>query len=163
MAQTASTQMRSPPVEHPCGRYKITQQGNSSTIGVPRQTPLDIASVIMRAGEYCGQAIYLKAIPDSGAETQGSETQTVISTDAGETIVEDFLGSYSVRDSGDDNALTIPSAHTDRFPKKTKPLIVAARSARGIDYLKIIPVCVWEKAESIAHDDLVRAEQTLSS
>jgi hypothetical protein len=163
MAQSALKEPQSPSIEQLWGGYKIHRQGNSLTVTVPRRVGLDAESVVMRAGTYRGQVIYLKAIPSPAASGEEFGVETVVTTDTGETIVEDFLGSNSVRDSGDDSALTIPSKYTDRFPKGTYPLVASARTTRRIDYLKIVPVCVHENAESVADSDLVQAVQTFST
>jgi hypothetical protein len=156
MAQSAASEPQFPAIEQPCGQYKIHEQGNSLTVTVPRRIHVDFGAVYMREGKHHGRTIYLKAVPATPPQSAGSRE---ITTDAGVTIVEDYIDLYDIRTKGDDTTLTVPSdCETDRLPEKSHPMVVAGYDADGVVYLKIIPECVYERAESIAPDALVRDE-----
>lgn len=160
MTQSAATDPQNPAsesqpaIEQPCGQYKIQEQGHSLTVTVPRRIPLDVGSVFIREGKHHGRTLYLKALPATPPQSVGSRE---ITTDAGETILEDYIDLFDSRPKGDDTMLTVPAERdTDRFAAQSYPMVVAGYDAEGIAYLKFIPECVYERAGSIAPDVLVR-------
>lgn len=159
MTQSAASGTQTSAIEQPCGQYKIHKQGHSLTVTVPRRIHLDVGSVFVREGKHHGRTLYLKVVPVSASPSVGPQT---IPTDAGVTITDEPIDFYDVRTRGEDTTLTIPSdCDTDRFPEETYPMIVAGYREEGVAHLKLIPECVYKRADSVTSDDLVRSEMSI--
>lgn len=162
MAQNESALIHPSVVEQCCGRYSINKQGHSLTVTVPRSVKLSAESVILRKGIYDGGLLYLKAVPVDGVLDGRLGTRP---TETEEQVDEERIDIYSVRSKGADKLLTIPASDTSRYPEKSKPLVVEARSQDGLVYLKVIPeVLAAETADvSITTSALVAAEDSRSA
>lgn len=158
MAQTESYMTRLSTIEQSCGRYSINKQGHSLTVTVPRSVQLMADSVIIRKGLYNGQLLYLKAVPVDAVLENRPGTSPL----PDEEIDEERIDIYSVRQKAADKLLTIPSkCDTSRYPEKSKPMVVHARSHEGLAYLKIIPEVLYTHADAISSQSLVAAEEAL--
>ncbi len=161
MAQSESLPIHPSVVEQCCGRYSINKQGHSLTVTVPRSVQLLAESVIMRKGVYDGHLVYLKAVPVDGVLDGRLGTRP---TETEEQVEEERIDIYSVRSKGADKLLTIPASDTSRYPAKSKPMVVYARSQDGLAYLKVIPEALVnsESDVSITTSALVAAEDSQS-
>jgi hypothetical protein len=154
------------PLEQPCGQYIIHKKGHSLTITIPSSIFLEADEFIMREGIYQERTIYLKAVPLDAALDGDPGTHRVTTTEAGDPLTEAKIKgrTFSVRCKNRGKRLTIPAdCRTDRFAKKTSPMIVSAWGPTGVAYLKFIPQCLYDRADSHATTDLVAAEQTRST
>jgi hypothetical protein len=153
-------QRRRQPIERECGQYSIHKKGNSLTVIVPGRISIAADSVIIREAFYLDRVIYLRIIPVTEAVGDDFTKQCVKVFD-GERIIERKIDYYSVRVDADGQWVTIPSKRsTDRFARKTTPMVVSAHTDTGVAYLKLFPECLYEHADSSDTTDIIAVEQT---
>ena len=116
-------------------------------------------SVIIREAFYLDRVVYLRIIPVTEAVGSDFKKQCIKVID-GERIVERKIDFYNVRVDEDGQWLTVPfKRSTDRFARNTKPMVVSAHTNTGIAYLKLLPECLYERADSSATADIIAVEK----
>lgn len=168
MAQAGRQPSQAGVIEQSYGRYTVRVEGNSATVTVPRAFPLASGTQIqVRAGWVDEKLVYLKAIPLTALLNGSPGTEKTSTTENGVEITEADVDMYCVRGGkSEDKSITIPSkCDTERFPEKSKPVVVSGRTGNGVAYLRLIPECVYSATEStdiseIAH---VISEDSFSS
>jgi hypothetical protein len=159
MAQASLPPAQAAPIEQSYGQYSVHFQGNSLSVTVPRPMNLSAETpVSMRVGRYEGRVVYLKAVPLDAAFAGLPGTQPVTEIGEDGRITETEIDVFSVRGgNSEDKALTIPAkCKTERFERKTEPMLVCGTVEGEVAYLRLIPECLYERTGSIDVADIVR-------